>query len=149
MSNGFGKVGLNFGGRSGGNGLGQVVQIIKLPQALTNNAKTLRLEGEITQLNKQTNTARIQTPQGEIDVKVKSKDLAQGQRLTVDVPAGKPPKQVRLSPEAIIRTPREQSSLRNVETRITTTNVAPRPDVAQPSLTQKVIQKIYMKMLEK
>lgn len=150
MNSGFGKVGLNFGGRSAGNGLGQIVQIIQLPQALSNNAKTLRLEGEITQVNRQDNTARIQTPEGEINVQVKSKDLKQGQRLTVDVPAGRPPKQVKISPETIIRQPQNGAS-QNSSSRIITDT----PDISaratpqqnpSPTLTQKVIQKISQKL---
>ncbi len=148
MSGGF-KVGLNPLSSKGGNGSGQIVQIIKLPQALSNNAKTLRLEGQITQVNNNSNTARIQTAQGDVDVKVPTRGLEQGQRLIIDVPAGRPPRQARIAPEAIVRPPENNAPRASNTSRgenITIRTPQPPPPQAQPSLTQKVIQKISQKL---
>ena len=148
MSNGFGRVGFGSLSAKGGNGLGQIVKIIKIPEALTNNAKTLRLEGQITSVNKQSNTARIQTSEGEFNVKVKSNDVSQGQRLIVDVPAGRPPKQVRLSPEAIIKTPDQprESAPRSPAVTIDTRTAQSSQPPQAPTLTQKIVQKISQKL---
>ncbi len=146
MSGGF-KVGLNPLSSKGGNGSGQIVQIIKLPQNLTNNPKAQRLEGQITQLNNNSNTARIQTPQGDVDVKVQARGLEQGQRLQIDIPVGRPPRQARIAPEAIVKPP-ENNTPRNSNPRgdNITIRTPPAQTETQPSLTQKVIQKISQRI---
>ncbi len=136
-----------------GNGRGpQLVQIIKLPEALANTAKALRLEGEITQKNKD-GTVRIHTEKGDIDVKVKGQNTTRkGQRLEIEIPAGRPAKQATIRQATIkqtsnrqISTPSpQQSSTPTVETprahvpentgRPHTTNTTPR---LRPSLPQQ------------
>ena len=70
----------------------QVVRLITLPQALQDNARGQRLEGEVLKQNND-GTIRISTPQGDVDVEVKGRQPQPGQRLEVDVPAGRPPRQ--------------------------------------------------------
>lgn len=151
MNNGFGKVGLTIGNRGGNNNAVQLVQIIKLPESLANNAKALRLEGQITNIDNQTNTARIQTPQGDVDVKVSNKGLETGQRLTVELPAGNPPRQARVAPQPIIKIPENNAGptidrapkTENITIRTQPNTPAPQPP---PTLTQKVIEKITQKI---
>jgi hypothetical protein len=98
-----------------GQGLGrgaQVVQIIKLPDALQTTAKSIRLEGQITQVN-QNGTASIDTPEGRIDVKVKGNRPPQvGQRLEVEIPAGRPARQAAIRNAPAIPTPPESAKIR-------------------------------------
>ncbi|MEM9469545.1 MAG: hypothetical protein AAF988_05225 [Pseudomonadota bacterium] len=75
------------------------VRIINLPDALQNNARTLRVEGTVTQSNNN-GTVRIQTERGAIDVQFPNQNTRsentqpkQGQRLELTIPAGKPPRQ--------------------------------------------------------
>ncbi len=70
-----------------GNG-GQTVQIINLPDALQNSARAVRLEGQITSQNQANNSVRIETPQGNVDVRVQGNRQPQvGQRVEIDIPA--------------------------------------------------------------
>jgi len=81
---------------------GQIVQIIQLPETLNNTAKALRLDGQVTQQNSN-GSVRISTAEGEIDVQVRGNRQPQvGQRVEVEVPAGRPPRQatVRDAPPA-------------------------------------------------
>ncbi|MEM7651418.1 MAG: hypothetical protein AAF204_04975 [Pseudomonadota bacterium] len=75
------------------------VRIIRLPDALQNNARTLRVEGTVTQSNNN-GTVRIQTERGAIDVQFPNQNARsennqpqQGQRLELTIPAGRPPRQ--------------------------------------------------------
>lgn len=70
----------------------QVVKLVSLPQALQNNARGQRLEGEVVRANND-GSVRIRTPQGDVDVEVRGRQPQPGQRLEVDVPAGRPPRQ--------------------------------------------------------
>ena len=126
----------------GGGGRGAlVVQIIKLPQALENNARPVRLEGEITQINKNNETARIQTENGDIEVKIRGRQApSEGQRIIVDVPAGRPPRQATIQQNNAERAPRPSPSNNPVPTPTASQNVSntpspqtqgPRPVVSQ------------------
>ncbi|NQZ14729.1 MAG: hypothetical protein HRT94_07905 [Alphaproteobacteria bacterium] len=73
---------------------GDIVKIIRLPEGLQNNAKALRLEGTITQANNN-GSVRIQTERGAIDVQFSNgRPPETGQQVSVNVPAGRPPRQV-------------------------------------------------------
>ncbi len=76
---------------------GQVVQIVSLPDALQNNARAIRIEGEVVQQNKD-GSVRVRTPQGDIDVAVRGRQPQEGQRLEVDIPAGSPPRNATIRP---------------------------------------------------
>lgn len=72
---------------------GLVVQILVLPKTIDTSAKALRLEGQITSL-KSDGSARISTPEGDIDVKIRGNKRPQiGQRIEIDLPAGRQPRQ--------------------------------------------------------
>jgi len=149
MNNGFGKVGLNLGNRAGGGNAAQLVQIVKLPQALSNNAQSLRLEGQVSQVNQNNGTARIQTPEGDVDVQVKKQNLEQGQRLTLEIPAGRPPKQARVAPQVIVRPPENAPSpprTQGENITIRTPQSAQQPTPEATTLTPKIIQKISHKI---
>ena len=103
---------------------GQLIQIISVPKQLSNVAKAIRLAGEITHLGKN-GIIRINTPEGEIEAQVKNtKQLQAGQKLEVEVPAGRPPRQ------ATLRNPTNQGN--NAPTP-QPSNVTPRT----PSQTQQ------------
>lgn len=90
--------GSRFGGK------GQTVQILNLPADLAGNARTLRLEGQITNL-RANNTAQIQTPAGKIDVQIKGNRPPQvGQTVEIEIPPvrrdGQPAKQGLIRPTA-------------------------------------------------
>lgn len=101
MAEGFGNIsnpGRAAAQRALGRG-GQLIQIVSLPKQLSNVAKAIRLAGEITHLSKGS-VIRITTTEGEIEAKVKgNKPLQQGQKLEIEIPPGKPPRQ------ATLRTP--------------------------------------------
>ncbi len=84
-----------------GNGRGaSIVNIVKIPEALETNAKTIRLEGKIAQSNTNNNTARIETEYGNIDIKIRGRQaLTEGQRIIVEIPAGRPPRQAAIQPD--------------------------------------------------
>ncbi len=130
----------------GGGGRGAlVVQIVKLPQALENNARPVRLEGEITQVNKNNETARIQTEKGAIEVKIRGRQApVEGQRIIVDVPAGRPPRQATIQQNNAERAPRSSPSNNPVPTPTTSQNVTNSPTAhtppARPAGSQNVSQ---------
>ena len=73
-------VGRGFGGG------GQTVQILKLPADISNIAKAIRLEGQITSL-RPNNTATLQTQAGDIDIQIKGNRQPQvGQRVELEIP---------------------------------------------------------------
>ncbi len=78
----------------------QVVRLVSLPEALENNARAQRLEGEVVRQN-QDGSTRIRTPQGDVDIEIRGRQPQPGQRVEVDVPAGRPPRQavVRNAPD--------------------------------------------------
>lgn len=80
----------------------EVVKIIRLPDALQNNARAVRIEGTITQINNN-GSARIQTERGAVDVQLANNAANRpevGQRLEVNIPAGNPPRQASIRAEA-------------------------------------------------
>lgn len=78
----------------------EIVKIIRLPEALENNARAVKVEGTVTQSNNN-GSVRIQTERGAIDVQFSnnsgdrntSEPPRTGQRLEVNIPAGRPPRQ--------------------------------------------------------
>jgi hypothetical protein len=78
-------------------GKGQVVPIVSLPDSLQNNARAIRLEGEVVQQNKDGST-RIRTAEGEIDISICGRQPQPGQRVEIDVPPGSPPRNVTVRP---------------------------------------------------
>lgn len=78
-------------------GKGQVVQIVSLPDGLQNNARALRLSGEVVRQNDD-GSVRVRTPQGDIDIQVRGRQPQQGQQIEIDIPPGSPPKQATIRP---------------------------------------------------
>ena len=70
---------------------GQVVQIVSLPEALQNNARAVRLEGEVIAQNKD-GSIRVRTSQGDIDIIVRGKQPQEGAKVEIDIPQGSPPR---------------------------------------------------------
>lgn len=129
---GFGSISLP--GRAAANQAlgrgGLALQIINLPNNLTNVAKALRLSGEITQLS--TNgVVRIATPEGDIDAQVKNPRVLQtGQKIDIEIPAGRPPQQATLKPPTARPSPQNNpppTSQRGTQTpqNITTSDTRP------------------------
>jgi hypothetical protein len=71
----------------------QSARIVRLPDALSSVARAQRLEGEVLQQNKD-GSIRVHTEQGDLDIQVRGRQPQAGQVLQVDVPAGRPPRQV-------------------------------------------------------
>lgn len=68
-----------------------------------------RMEGEIVKHNRD-GTSRIRTDRGEMTVKFRGRDIpAEGQRVELDIPAGKPPRQMTVRP-APVTTPAAQTA---------------------------------------
>ncbi|MEZ5902160.1 MAG: hypothetical protein R3D88_02480 [Alphaproteobacteria bacterium] len=112
MNDSFGKISSPVPPQSnGGTGRGaQIVQIISLPENLQTITKALRLDGQVTQINNN-GTARILTSEGEVEVKAKrNKPLKVGQRLEVDIPAGRPARQASIRNAPVSSSPVPQSS---------------------------------------
>lgn len=103
---------------------GQVVQIVSLPEALQNNARAVRLEGEVIAQNKDGST-RIRTSEGDIDMNIRGRQPQVGQKMEVDIPPGNPPRNVtvRNAPPA----PAPQSQVPPQ-----TTTPTPQPNVPLP-----------------
>lgn len=76
---------------------GQVVQIVSLPEGLQNNARAIRLEGEVVAQN-QDGSTRIKTSEGTIDISFRGKQPQPGTKLEVDIPAGAPPRSATVRP---------------------------------------------------
>jgi len=92
----------------------QPARVVQLPDALQTVARAQRIEGEVVQQNRD-GSVRMRTPQGEIDIQVRGRNTpSQGQKIEIDIPAGRPPRQV------IVR-PAPQ----------TTPQTAPQPDTPQ------------------
>jgi hypothetical protein len=96
----FGKITIPSGfSRGGGSGGPAILQIVQIPAKLAQSPGAVQLEGEVTQMNKQDSTARIETPSGTITVKAKGAGLKEGQRVAVELPPGNPPRQAKISPQ--------------------------------------------------
>ncbi len=76
---------------------GQVVQIVSLPEGLQNNARAIRLEGEVVAQN-QDGSTRIKTSEGTIDISFRGKQPQPGTKLEVDIPVGAPPRSATVRP---------------------------------------------------
>lgn len=107
---------------------GQVVQIVSLPEGLQNNARAIRLQGEVIQQNDDGST-RVRTPQGDIDIKVRGRQPQQGQTIDIDVPPGSPPKQATIHP-APAQPPRPEQPAPQTPPPATT---LPQPPVTRPA----------------
>lgn len=70
----------------------QPVQIVSLPEGLQNNARALRLEGEVVGQNRDGST-RVKTAEGNIDILIKGRQPQSGQRIELEIPAGNQPRQ--------------------------------------------------------
>lgn len=79
---------------------GQIVQIVSLPDGLKNNARAIRIEGEVIQQNKD-GSVRVRTPEGDIDINVRGKQPQPGTKIEVDIPAGSPPRQATIRPAPV------------------------------------------------
>lgn len=126
---GFGNISspARAAGKGGVVGNAQIVQITKLPDGLNNIAKTIRLEGEITKA-KNDGSLRITTPSGDIEVKVRgSRQPQEGQRIEIEIPAGRPPRQASL---------RNAPQIADQSSRITTT-----PNAASTQPTPQQIER--------
>lgn len=113
---------------------GQVVQIVSLPDALQNNARAIRIEGEVVRQNKD-GSVRVRTPHGDIDVAVRGRQPQEGQRLEVDIPAGSPPRSATIRP-APVQQPQQPLPPANTappaETPVTLPPTRPLPAPATP-----------------
>lgn len=70
----------------------QPVQIVTLPEGLENNARALRLEGEVVGQNRDGST-RVKTAEGNVDILIKGRQPQGGQRIELEIPPGSPAKQ--------------------------------------------------------
>lgn len=71
----------------------QSARVVRLPDALSALSRAVRVEGEVVRQNTD-GSVRINTPQGDVDVQVRGRQPQPGQRLEIDIPAGRPPRQV-------------------------------------------------------
>lgn len=142
---GFGQISSPAGTspKGGANNGGHVVKIVKLPEALSNNTKALKLEGEVTQQNKN-GSVRISTSKGDIDVQVRgNKQPQKGQRVEIDLPAGRPPRQATLRQTTVRNTPRTTTASPPPQTTpapqtVQITHSVARPTPAQPPVPPAV-----------
>lgn len=86
----------------------QSARIVRLPDALSAVARAQRVEGEVVQQNADGST-RVRTNQGDIDILVRGRQPQSGQTLQVDIPAGRPPRQVLIRQAAPQQTPPPQT----------------------------------------
>jgi len=110
---------------------GQVVQIVSLPEGLENNARGIRLQGEVLQQNND-GTTRVRTPQGDIDINVRGRQPQAGQKIEVDIPPGSPPRQATIRPAPAQAPPPQQPA----PPPTTTTTAPPQTPLPQPPPTQ-------------
>lgn len=82
----------------------QAVKIVRLPDALQDVARARRLEGEVVKQNTD-GSVRIKTSEGDIDVNVRGRQPQPGQRVEIDIPPGRPPRQAILRPAAPVPAP--------------------------------------------
>ncbi len=75
----------------------QSARIVNLPDSLLTVARAQRVEGEVVRQN-QDGSVRVKTPQGDIDIQVRGRQPQPGQQLELDIPAGRPPRQLTIRP---------------------------------------------------
>lgn len=78
----------------------QVVKIVRLPDALQNVARAQRVEGEVVKQNAD-GTIRLKTAEGDIDITVRGRQPQPGQKIEIDIPAGRPPRQAIIRPAPV------------------------------------------------
>lgn len=108
---------------------GQVVQIVSLPDGLKNNARAMRLDGEVVAQNKD-GSVRIHTDQGDIDIQVRGKQPQTGAKVEVDLPAGNPPKSATIRPAPVVV---PQQPLPSTQSPVTSKPLPQTPVTQQPS----------------
>jgi hypothetical protein len=77
----------------------QAAKIVRLPDALQDVARARRLEGEVVKQNTD-GSVRIKTSEGDIDVNVRGRQPQPGQKVEIDIPPGRPPRQAIVRPAA-------------------------------------------------
>lgn len=82
----------------------QAAKIIRLPDALQDVARARRIEGEVIKQNPD-GSVRVRTPEGDVDLSVRGRQPQPGQQIEVDIPAGRPPRQVLIRPATPISSP--------------------------------------------
>ena len=115
---------------SGANG--QVVQIVSLPDALQNNSRAMRMEGEVIQQNND-GSVRVRTSQGDIDINVRGRQPQEGQKIELDLPAGSPPRNATIRPAPAM--PPQQPTPPATETPLPATRPLPATPSAQGKIT--------------
>ncbi len=69
-------------------------QIIEARGDLRDVRRPVRVEGEVVRHNRD-GTIHVKTTQGELDLKIRSRDIPEvGQTIEIDIPVGRPPRQV-------------------------------------------------------
>lgn len=122
---------------------GQVVQIVSLPEALENNARAVRVEGEVVGQNKD-GTTRVKTEAGTIDISVRGRQPQEGAKIEMDIPPGSPPRQatIRPAPPQIQQPSPQQppASSGGTRTPVATTPLPQTPVTRQPTPGQPAPQ---------
>lgn len=113
---------------------GQVVQIVSLPEALQNNARAVRLEGEVVAQNKD-GSIRLQTAEGMVDISMRGKQLQPSTKLEIEIPAGTPPRNATIKPPAPTQPPIPQAPVPESDV-VLTPRPAPAPLPAQTPVTK-------------
>ncbi len=75
----------------------QVVPIVSLPDGLKNNARAIKLDGEVVQQNNDGST-RVKTSEGTIDISLRGRQPQPGARIEIEIPPGNPPRQAAIRP---------------------------------------------------
>ncbi|PZQ44352.1 MAG: hypothetical protein DI551_10300 [Micavibrio aeruginosavorus] len=123
---------------------GQVVKIVSLPEGLQNNARSLRIEGEVVAQNKD-GSVRIKTDQGTIDIQARGRQPQEGQKIEIEIPAGSPPRQATVRPaptpqvpipQTPVATPQSTTTAPLPQTPATTQPTSPQPVPQTPAATQ-------------
>ncbi len=128
-----------------GNGLssGQAVKILGLPESLTNLNRATRVEGQVTNVQRD-GVVRILTPEGDVDVQVRGKNQPQtGQRVEIEIPAGRPPRQASLRQDISREAPQNNNNATNQPAPTRPTQTVPPQNQTQDQVrvqTQPVTQ---------
>ncbi|HPF78779.1 MAG TPA: hypothetical protein PLF01_05725 [Alphaproteobacteria bacterium] len=138
MNDPFGRISSPAPAGNAGSRGGLAVQILTLPSQLNNNSKTLRLDGQITQLNK-SGSVTIATPVGDIEVKIKgNRQPQQGQKIEIEVPAGRPPRQATLREPPAQQNSARQPSTHSAKVTLPNTPSLPNTVITDPRITSPV-----------
>lgn len=97
--------------RSGTSTTRTPLQIVTLPQALQNNDKHKKLEGEVTS-DASEDTVRIHTEEGEIELRTGPNvpKPKRGTKVNVEIPRGSPPERAKIE---VIETPKQPAASEN------------------------------------